>query len=256
MTSGHDLSRAPEPTATLGGSDRLLDRYGPWAVVTGASSGLGLAAAEQLAGKGFGLVLVGRRRQALMDVATRLPHAGPTDVRVVAADLATQDGVTRLLEATEDLDVGLLVHAAGYGTSGPFAEANLANELDMLGVNCAATSGLWLPLGRRFLDRGRGGIVLFGSLVGAQGTPWSAHYAATKAYVQTFGEGLAEEWRRRGIDVLVALPGPVSTGFADAAGMRMGKADTPGQWSRTCSGRWGDARRSCQGTTGASSPGP
>lgn len=227
MTSGTAPHGRPGMT-TAPRAHGLLERYGPWAVVTGASSGLGLAAAQQLAAHGFGLVLVARREQVLSDVASRLPHAGPSDVRVVAADLGTPGGVARLLAATEDLDVGVVVHAAGYGTSGPFADADLARELDMLAVNCAATTALSLGFGQRLLERGRGGIVLFGSLVGAQGTPWAAHYAATKAYVQTLGEGLGYEWRPRGVDVLVALPGPVSTGFADAAGMRMDKTDTPG----------------------------
>lgn len=216
------------PRRTRRGSTRLLGRYGPWAVVTGATSGLGLAAAEQLADHGFGVVLVARREQVLRDLAQRLASQGLDRTRVVAADLSTPEGVARLTQATEDLDLGLLVHAAGFGTSGPFAAADLPAELDMLAVNCTATTALSLAFGGRMLARGRGGLVLFGSLVGAQGTPWSAHYAATKAYVQTLGEGLAEEWLPRGVDVLVALPGPVRSGFADAAAMQMGRTDAPG----------------------------
>ena len=219
-------SSARRPTTR--GPGRLLDRYGPWAVVTGASSGLGLAAAEQLAALGFGVALVARREDRLRDLEARLVHAGPGAVRVIVADLGAAAGATQVLDATADLDVGLLVHSAGWGTSGPFTEADIAHELAMLDANCASTVRLCHAYGRRFVDRGRGGLVLFGSLVGGQGTPWSAHYAATKAYVQTLGEGLGHELHPRGVDVLVALPGPVDTGFADVAGMHMSRTDKPG----------------------------
>ncbi len=217
-----------EPGRDAGrGTGHLLGRYGPWAVVTGASSGLGRESARRLAGLGFGVVLVARREDALRDLARQLASDGASGVRVVPADLSTADGVAHVLAETHALDVGLVVLAAGYGTTGPFRDADIAAELDLLAVNCAATTALSAAFGRRLLARGSGGLVLFGSLVGGQGTPWSAHYAASKAYVQTLGEGLAAEWHPHGVDVLVALPGPVTTGFAERAGMTMSRADTP-----------------------------
>ncbi len=113
-------------------------------------------------------------------------------------------------------DVGLLVAAAGFGTSGPFLRADLTSERAMLATNCSAVVQQTHVFGQRFAERGRGGIVLFGSLVGWQGVPNSAHYAATKAYVQTLAEGIH-----------VSAPGPVKSGFGARANMRMGAASTP-----------------------------
>lgn len=102
----------------------------------------------------------------------------------------------------------------------------------MLAVNCEAPMVLSRHFGARFAQRGRGGIILFGSLVGYQGTPRAAHYAATKAYMQSLAEGLYHDLKAKGVDVLSAAPGPVRSGFADRADMVMGGADTPEQVSR------------------------
>lgn len=206
---------------------RFLQTYGPWAVVTGASSGIGRATAADLAARGLHLVLVARRQAVLDDLATELATAHGVETRVVAADLARSDGLDAVEVATASLDVGLLVAAAGFGTSGPFLNADLDEELEMLAVNGRATLRAAYHFGRRFAERGRGGIVLFGSLVGFQGTPYAAHYAATKAYVQTLAEALHVELAPLGIDVLSSAPGPVHTGFADRADMRMGAALRP-----------------------------
>lgn len=197
------------------------NRYGPWAVVTGASSGIGQACARELAAAGLNLVLVARREAELTALATELGG----ERRVIATDLATTAGLAQVEAATKDLDVGLLVAAAGFGASGDFLAGDPAAEVAMLDVNCRATLLHSLHFGRRFAARGRGGLVLFGSLVGFQGAPSAAHYAATKAYVQTLGEGLHVELASRGVDVLVAAPGPVHSGFGARARMKMGAAD-------------------------------
>ncbi|MEM0964433.1 MAG: SDR family NAD(P)-dependent oxidoreductase, partial [Bacteroidota bacterium] len=183
-----------------------------------ASSGIGRGFAQALAARGLNLVLVARREGALRQLAETLP----TETRVVPADLASSDGLDTVERETADLDVGLLVAAAGFGTSGPFADSDLAVESAMLDVNVGAVLRQSHHFGGRFAARGRGGIVLLGSLVGFQGTPYAAHYAATKAYVQTLAEALYVEMKPRGVDVLSVAPGPVATGFADVAGMRMG----------------------------------
>ena len=206
------------------------DRYGPWAVVPGASSGIGLACAEWLAAAGLNLVLVARRADALQALARQLGDG--VTIKVVVADLADPAGLAAVETATAALDVGLLVAAAGYGTSGEFLRGDPADELAMLDVNCRAVLVQSRHFGRRFVERGRGGLVLFGSLVGFQGAPSAANYAATKAYVQTLGEGLHVEFAPLGVDVLVSAPGPVHTGFADRARMKMGAADRPATVAR------------------------
>ncbi|HEY9645629.1 MAG TPA: SDR family NAD(P)-dependent oxidoreductase, partial [Chroococcidiopsis sp.] len=144
-----------------------------------------------------------------------------------ALDLALESSLETLRAETCDLDIGLLVAAAGFGTSGPFLNAPLDQEIAMLHVNCRALMELTWYFGRRFAQRGRGGIVLLSSIVGFQGTPFAAHYAATKAYVQGLGEALAVELAPLSIDVLTAAPGPTHSGFAARAGMQMGMALRP-----------------------------
>ncbi|WP_409329495.1 SDR family NAD(P)-dependent oxidoreductase [Trujillonella humicola] len=203
-----------------------LPRYGPWAVVTGATSGIGRAVAGELATAGLALVLVARDAAALAAVRDEL--RGAADIELVPVDLSTAEGVTALVAATAERDVGLLVSAAGFGTSGPCVDGDPATESAMLDLNCRATYLLGREFGARFARRGRGGLVLFGSIVGYQGTPGAAHYAATKAYVQTLGEGLHHELAPAGVDVLVSSPGPVHTGFAARAGLTTTRAAEPG----------------------------
>jgi short-subunit dehydrogenase len=202
-------------------------RYGPTALVTGASSGIGRACAGRLAAAGFDLVLVARSAPALQAVADALAAAHGVNVRVVAADLATPGAAAAVIEATADVDVGLLVAAAGFGSSGPFLAQDTADELGMIDLNCRAVVDLAHRVGQRLALRGRGGIVLFGSLVGWQGVPNSATYGATKAFVQSFAEGLHAELRPRGVDVLSVAPGPVASDFGTRARMRMGLTDRP-----------------------------
>jgi short-subunit dehydrogenase len=173
------------------------------------------------------LVLVARRATELENLAANLATETGVECRIVAADLANPDGLAAVLRAGEEREIGLLVAAAGFGTSGPFLASDARVEAEMLAVNCHAVQALSHHFGRRLAARGRGGIILFGSLVGYQGTPQAAHYAATKAYVQTLAEGLHVELAPRGVDVLSAAPGPVHTGFADRARMKMGLADRP-----------------------------
>ncbi len=204
----------------------FAERYGPWAVVTGASAGIGKACALELARRGLSLVLVARREPELRALADALRNEG-ADARVVATDLATAEGVAQVERATADLDVGLLVAAAGFGTSGAFLDGDPDEELGMLDLNCRAVLRQSRHFGERFVKRGRGGMILFGSIVGFQGVSWTAHYAATKAYVQSLGEALHLELAPRGVDILVAAPGPVRSEFAGRARMTMAMADRP-----------------------------
>lgn len=206
---------------------RLFAAYGPWAVVTGASNGIGREMAYRLAAAGLNLVLVARRRPVLEEIAAELGARHGTATRVLELDLADVGAAGAVEAGSSDLDVGLLIAAAGFGTSGPFLDARLDRELEMLRVNCGAVLSLSAGFGRRFVERGRGGIVLMSSLVAFQGVPFSANYAATKAYVQSLAEALHLELAPLGVDVLASAPGPVRSGFAARAGMEMGAALSP-----------------------------
>lgn len=216
----------PTPSRTRE-QDHLRAHYGPWAVVTGASDGIGRAFAECLAGAGVNLVLAVRRQEVLKPLCAELTKTHGIEARAVPVDLGRPEGIETLLGETRSLEVGLLVAAAGFGTSGPFVEADLRPELEMIDVNCRAVAALSHSFGRRFVERGRGGMVLMSSLVAFQGVPRAANYAATKAYVQSLAEGLQRELSSRGVDVLASAPGPVNSGFTARASMTMGLAQAP-----------------------------
>ncbi len=207
-------------------------KYGQWAVVTGASDGIGKAFAELLAEAGFNLVVAARRQDVLARVAKNLSRSHGVEVRPVTCDLRGSEGVALLEDATKGLDAGLLVAAAGFGTSGPFLSSDLNAELEMIDVNCRAVTALAHAFGNRFVRRGGGAVVLLSSLVAFQGVPRAANYAATKAYVQTFAEGLRLELSGSGVDVLAVAPGPVRSGFGQRANMQMSMAQTPGEVAR------------------------
>lgn len=201
--------------------------YGPVALVTGASEGIGEAFARDLARRGYGLVLVARRREKLEALARDLTAAHGIMATVIAADLGKPDEVSRVILETQANRIGLLVAAAGFGTSGTFIDQPVEAELDMIDVNCRAVAALSHAFGRRFAARGSGGIVLMSSLLAFQGVPLAANYAATKAFVQSLAEGLRTELAPMGVDVIACAPGPVASGFASRAHMVMRMADKP-----------------------------
>lgn len=208
-------------------SAALHDAYGPWAVVTGASDGIGRAFARELAAAGMNLVLVARREAQLDTIAADLRGRYGVECRVIATDLADPLASANMLDRTTDLDVGLLVAAAGFGSSGPLLSQPDGSEQDQLAVNCAAVLGQCMHFGRRFEARGHGGVILLSSVVAFHGTPWSANYAATKAYVQSLAEALRHEWAPQGLQVLACAPGPVDSGFGARAHLRLGRTITP-----------------------------
>jgi short-subunit dehydrogenase len=142
-------------------------------------------------------------------------------------DLSDPAAVPELMSLTENTPVGLVVAAAGFGSIGPFLDQDMASETNMVDLNCRSVVELSYGFGSRMAAQRRGGIVLFGSLVGFNGAPLSATYAATKGFVQSFAEGIAAEMRPHSVSVLSVAPGPVGTGFAARAGMQMGQVATP-----------------------------
>lgn len=186
---------------------RFARRYGPWAVVAGASEGIGAAFATALARRGLDLVLVARRPGPLAELAERLP----TRTVTVPMDLADADAVPTLAAVTEGREVGLVVANAAYSPTGAFVATDPARSLRALGLNCRTP----LLLAHHYLPamaaRGRGGMVILSSLAGLQGSPGIATYAATKAFGTVLAEGLWAELRGAGVDVLACVAGAVAT---------------------------------------------
>lgn len=208
---------------------RLKTKYGDWAIITGATSGIGKELATQLADAGFNLILNGRNSQNLLELQDQLGKQNGIEVKTVVADVGGYEGTNRIIDAANGLNVGLLVAAAGFGTSGSFTQIDLELEREMLQVNCLGLFSLTHHFAKEFVGRKRGGIILMSSMVAFQGTPYAANYAATKAYVQTLAEALAVELKPKGVDVLAAAPGPVESGFAKRANMKMSMSMTTSQ---------------------------
>jgi short-subunit dehydrogenase len=210
---------------------RLLSKYGNWALVTGASSGIGKELATRLAEAGFNLFITARRQNLLNEMAENLTATYNVKVETITADVAQRAEIQKVMDEISSKDVGLLVASAGFGTSGEFANSNLDAELNMVQVNCSALLEFTYHFIQKFKQRGSGGIVLMSSIVAFQGVPFAANYAATKAYVQSLAEGLARELKPLSIDVLAAAPGPVQSGFSERANMEMDMSLTPQQVS-------------------------
>ena len=196
------------------------ERYGPWALVTGASSGIGAEFSSQLAAMGLNLILVARRKQRLDDLAQQLEEKNKIQVRTLRADLSRPDFMPAVLSATQSIEVGLLVNNAGFGLAGNFLDHQLEKEVALLDVNCRAPVILTHGFGRKMAARGRGGIIFVSSVSGYIATPFEATYAASKAYELFLAESLRYELKNKGVDVLALCPGSTDTEFHEVAGSR------------------------------------
>jgi uncharacterized protein len=187
------------------------ERYGPWALVAGASVGIGESFARALAGRGLDLLLVARRREPLEALATDLRTRHGVQVRTAAADLGTPAGLAAVEELARGLEVGLLVFNAAATAIGPFLAHTPEEHAAVVDVNCKAPVLLAHRFGGEMARRGRGGILLMSSLAGGQGTAMVSSYAASKAFEINLAEGLWWELRRTGVDVLACRAGPTRT---------------------------------------------
>lgn len=188
-------------------SEQFKERYGPVALVTGASSGIGWAFAEELATRGFDLVLAARRTDRLEELAAKLKAAHGTNTQLCQSDLSRPDAPAKLLAATEGADIGLVVSNAGFNIRGHFESTDAGQMAEMLTVNCHAPMQLAHGFIPRLKARGKGGIVFTSSVEGLIGCPFSTAYSATKALVVGLGEGLWGELQGTGVDVLTLCPG-------------------------------------------------
>jgi short-subunit dehydrogenase len=202
-------------------------KFGPWAVVTGASSGIGREFAHQLADAGINVVLVARRRAMLQDLGAELARSYGVDYRAVGVDLSDPGALTPIAEATNDIDVGLLVSNAGAALPGPFLDSDLQDQRAILRLNTAAHLGLTHHFGGRLARRGRGGIVLVSALGAVHGVPYLSNSAATKAYVTSLGAGLHVELAQHGVHVTVLHPGPTRTPVLAELGLDPDKMPIP-----------------------------
>ena len=189
------------------------------ALVTGASGGIGLEIAKVLAGKGFDLVLVARNRDALEAAAGQIEGKNTVSVHVFVADLRRRESPEAILDYLrgESISIDVLVNNAGFGLGGEFAETDVTRELEMIQVNIAALTHLTKLFLPAMIKRRSGRILNVASTAAFQPGPLMAVYYATKAYVLSFSEALAEELRNAGVTVTALCPGPTRTEFAEVA---------------------------------------
>jgi uncharacterized protein len=204
-----------------------LKRYGDWALVTGASAGIGMAFAHRLAAERLNLALVARRADRLEKLAEELGRRHGIRTRVIAQDLGADGSAERVAEAARDLDIGVLINNAGFSAAGRFERVPREKHVEMIHVNCVAVAALTHVFLPAMKSRGRGAIIIVSSAAAYQPLGLAATYGATKAFDLMFGEALWAENQGTGVDVLVISPGPVETEFQAVAGETPHPGATP-----------------------------
>lgn len=193
---------------------------GKWALVTGASAGIGWALAEQLAEKGANLVLTARRTDRLAELASELSAKHGIKAEVFAADLVRPEAPVEIFAFTagKGIEIELLVNNAGFGAFGYNHELETSRLLDMIQLNCSAVVHLTRLYVPGMVERGHGDVLIVASVAAFQAVPFISAYAATKAFDLIFAEGIAEELARFGVRVCALCPGSTNTEFQQMAG--------------------------------------
>jgi len=187
------------------------EKYGPWAIVTGASAGIGKEIVKQVAREGLNVVIIARRENLLDDLKQEIERNYHVKVRSIAMDLLEPEAIKMLDEETKNLDVGLIIPNAGMELSGEFVDGDMQKNTALVQLNALVPMQIANVFGKRLKERGKGGILFLSSLFGYQGIPYVANYAASKAYILTLGEALNVELSPYGVDVAVLSPGLTAT---------------------------------------------
>jgi short-subunit dehydrogenase len=186
-------------------------KYGPWAVVLGASEGLGEAYANGVAAYGINVVVAARRSEPLGRVASEIARVHGVETRPATLDLAEPEFLADLRDVTDDLVIGLVVYNGAGSYVGGFVDQSAESMRSIVAVNCLGPLAVCEHFGRQMVGRGQGGIVLMSSGAGLAGCAYNAVYAASKAFDLVLGESLWAEWREEGIDVLSVIGPAIDT---------------------------------------------
>ncbi|QQR96755.1 MAG: SDR family NAD(P)-dependent oxidoreductase [Sphingobacteriales bacterium] len=185
----------------------FLNKYGSWAIITGASSGIGVEFAKQIAALGLNTVLVARRKARLEALAKELESQYKIKTLCVECDVAEDGFQNIILDATKDLEVGLMVNNAGINCEGQFFRGDLNRNMQMIQVNMKAPFVLAYEYGKKFVEQKRGGIIFTSSISAFNAHPYLSHYAATKAYILSLAESMNYEFKDKNVDVIALCPG-------------------------------------------------
>ena len=181
-------------------------RFGPWALVTGASSGIGKEFARQIAASGINVVLVARREALLAELGRAITQEFDVQYRALAMDLSQEGFIAGLADATDDIDIGLVVSNAGTGNPGEFLKLDRQLLQKTLRLSTMAHLDIAHHFGAKLAERRRGGLILIGSMGAEIGVPFMANDGGAKAYVHSLGEALHYEFKPRGVYVTVVPP--------------------------------------------------
>lgn len=199
-------------------------KYGEWAVITGASSGIGKALGYEIAKKGLNLILVARGQANLEKVADDVQSKFKVSIKIVVADLTSQEGINEVISKTQQYDIGLLVLSAGMGNNGSFIKTNLNKELQVIELNIVSTLKLLHHFTKEMEIRKKGGVLLISSLTALMPSPYFSNYAATKSYIFGLATSLYGELKSKGLDISVLSPGVTDTPMSESTGI---------DWSKT-----------------------
>ena len=193
-------------------------RFGPWALVTGASSGIGKEFAQQIAASGINIVLVARREDLLKEVGVEFSKGYGVEHRVVVLDVSREDFIGQLASATDDLDIGLVVSNAGTGNPGEFLKLDRQLLEETLRLNTMSHLDIAHYFGGKLAERRRGGLILVGAMGAENGIPCMANDGGAKAYVHSLGEALHYEFKPLGVCVTVLAAGVTNTAVLEKFG--------------------------------------
>jgi len=199
----------------------LYNRYGNWALITGASSGIGEEFARQLAKMKFNLVLVARRTENLENISAQLISEHAIETIIITLDLSKPNFLKEMEQQVAHVDIGLLINNAGFALTGSFMAGKLESQIELLDLNCKAPLILSHYFGNKMIKRGKGAIINIASATAFLPMPFWSNYAASKAYLLHFSEGLWYELQEKGIDVLAVCPGGTNTEFAKTANVQL-----------------------------------
>jgi short-subunit dehydrogenase len=197
-----------------------IAKYGPWALITGAAGGQGKCYARQLADAGFNLILVDVKLEPMEKLGDELTAQRKIEIALVQVDLSEDDAVDRIIAAVGDKDLGLVISNAGWGFKGEFESFPIDRVMAVYHVNTRVPLLLMHGLLPRLKARGRGGVILTGSVEGELPAPWSAVYGASKAFVHHLGFALYGELEGTGVDIMVLAPGATDTDAFAVAGLK------------------------------------
>jgi short-subunit dehydrogenase len=186
-------------------------KYGPLALVAGASEGIGAAFSHYLAEAGMDLVLVARRRELLDELAVRLTNKYHINVACISCDLSDPDSANRIKETLSGKEINMLVYNAALSYIGPFEQNSLENHNKIAFANMITPLNMFQTFGEAMLKNGKGALIMMASLAGFQGSGYLTAYAATKAFSRVLAESLWYEWKNKGVDVIACCAGATST---------------------------------------------